>query len=1114
MPYLDTYNLNINGLQARVLVDSGASVNFVSPRFAAQIVPRDLWKRFPDGISVRLGDGTCSESVISHFICLKIFYQSDVFAEYPAVVSNLDDKFDIILGKSWLKSVAGVQNHLNGEVTVRVKQRRFILSAELINEEGNRGEIKVNYKSLVSMYRNNELVELFSVMFNYKENDQDDDGVELRSLKSEFQEVFDNTRPVGADERSRLKDIGTHKIVLNQDCEPVTKQPYRMSPRELEEVQKQLKILIEKDMIRPSASPWAAPVIFAKKKDGTLRMCVDYRALNRLTKRDTYPIPRVDDNVDRLGGCSMFSTLDLEAGFHQIRMEDESIEKTAFNTRYGKFEYKVMPFGLCNAPSTFQRVMNLILKDFIDEFCVVYIDDILVYSKDRDEHLEHLRKILNKLREYGLILNVKKSRFFKAEVNYLGYIIAKNNIRPDPEKVSVVKDWSPPKSVTEVRSFIGLLNYYRRFIKDFTKIALPLLELTKKEKEFKWDAACQESFDNLKIALISSPVLIMPDYEKEFHIWPDASQYAVGGVLTQKKEESHQPIAFYSSKLSPAEQKYSTTERELYAMLLCLRKFRCYVEGREIKIHTDHRPLTWAKGLKDPKPRIWSWLEEIEYFLPQIEYVPGERQPADALSRLNQDETNASVPSPEAPSTGEITGSLLVDRTQEQAEKVEEPLNEVRVIKTNGILNNVLEYGPHLESSWPELVGRYLAGDPEWSQNVPEEIQIKVKRQAHRFKFFHDKLHCKVSHNGFDILVPYLALDKREETIMHYHEVLGHLQKDSINNCIRLRHYWPGQEDDICRVIQNCAECQLNETVRDPPLVPLHPLPPAPLPFQRWHIDFLQDLPDRYDGFNNCLTATDSATRWFIAVPTKDRSAKTVAKFLYDNIICSFGAPVELVSDRSKSFLNETIEELNKSHKIGHLKTSSYHPRSNGLGERPHQTFNGILSRMCQGDPDRWTKFVTRAVFAMRVRVHSTTGHSPFYLVYGVEPRLPGDSPPVDLYEFPANFDVEEYTNRELESLGVARGLAHLRTQEQADRMAQRYDTDNNVTGHRFQIGEFVKVFNHNRTKFQNKWLGPFIIAGIGPNDSYRLLTAAGKALEDPVHHDSIAEYRSAADLA
>jgi hypothetical protein len=362
--------------------------------------------------------------------------------------------------------------------------------------------------------------------------------------------------------------------------------------------------------------------------------------------------------------------------------------------------------------------------------------------------------------------------------------------------------------------------------------------------------------------------------------------------------------------------------------------------------------------------------------------------------------------------------------------------------------------------------------------------------------------------------VPYLAFNERENIINHYHQVLGHLQTSSILNILKLRHYWPGLESDIKRVIDDCRECQLNTlpSRENQALMPLHPLPPAPLPFQRWHIDYLQDLPPSDDGYNNCITATDSATRWFIAVPTKNRLAKTTAKFIFDHIISNFGAPIELVSDRSKSFLNEVVEELLKVSNCSHLRTSSYHPRSNGLAERPHSTFNGILTKLCAGVPDKWPKFISRALLAVRTRIHDATGFSPFFLVYGIEPRIPGDSPPVDLFEFPSDMDVEEFTRRELQALGVARGLAHERTQKQAQKMKERYDNNYHTSNHGFVIGEFVKVKNHNRQKFEDRWIGPFIVTAALPNGSYRLMHANGKTKEDPVFHDDMAPFRSSND--
>jgi len=295
--------------------------------------------------------------------------------------------------------------------------------------------------------------------------------------------------------------------------------------------------------------------LFVKKKNGKLRLCVDYRRLNSVTKSDRYPIPRIDDNLDRLAHCSYFSVLDLTSGFHQMQMDPDSEEYTAFSTRYGQYKYKVMPFGLKNAPSSFQRMMNLVLKEYIDNFCVVYIDDILIFSKTKEQHAKHVELILERLRKYGLVASSEKSRFFLTEVDYLGFTIRCNKVEPQKDKVECIKNWPKPKNQSDIRSFLGLCNYYRRFIDKYTEIADPLIVLMN-DKNFCWNTIHDDSFKLLKKELCSQPVLTMPDYNMDFHIWPDASQIAVGGILTQLKEGEHHPIYYISKKLSKAERNY------------------------------------------------------------------------------------------------------------------------------------------------------------------------------------------------------------------------------------------------------------------------------------------------------------------------------------------------------------------------------------------------------------------------------------------------------------------------------------------------------------------------------------------------------------------------------
>jgi hypothetical protein len=877
-----------------------------------------------------------------------------------------------------------------------------------------------------------------------------------------------------------------------------------MSPRELQEVEKQLKKLTDQNMIRPSASPWAAPVIFAKKKDGTLRMCVDYRALNRITTADSYPIPRIDDNLDRLGGCSVFSVIDLESGFHQLPMENDSIDKTAFVTRYGQFEYLVMPFGLRNAPSSFQRIMNLVLGDLVDSCCVVYLDDILIYSKTREEHAEHLRKVLDRLNHYGLLCNMKKSKFYCSEVRYLGFKISNNTVHVDEEKIEVIKEWKTPNSVTEVRSFLGLANYYRRFISDYTQLALPLLELTKKEREFKWTDDCEKAFTAVKEALSSAPVLRMPDFSRDFHVWPDASNVAAGGVLTQDFGAGHQPLAFLSKKFSDTESRYSTTERELLAILICLRRWRCYVDGRKVFIHSDHKPLTWAKGLKNPKPRVWSWLEEIEYYSPSIEFVPGERQPGDSLSRISD---MASVPEDGASSLADAES--VIDRLGGQAEEVEKQENICKNDCTTKLHMNSFSINGQTfdDSDWPLLCGSYIL-DQELPPELSEELQELVEDESENFEFKGNVLMRKVDLDGKTIYLPFLVSRDRITKISKYHQTLGHLAVEATYKILKERVWWPGMKDDVYSFISNCRQCQLSRSQKQT-AAPLHPVPPAPLPFERWGIDFLQDLDPTERGNRNVLVFMDYATRWPVIVATQDRKSSTVYREFIKNIVHNYGIPDSILTDRSMSFMGGRFSRYLKQNNVKHILTSSYHPRTNGMTERLNRVLKDMIRKYCDGFPEKWDLVLDQACFALRIREHNVTKFSPFYLLYGRQPRIPGDAPPGELFDFATEIGRQEFTIRELESLGQARAGALLRSQLQARRMLEDQETREETLEDIFQPGTLVKRKNMIKGSLDYPWTGPYTVVEVLPNSLYRIMNPSGDVISPLVHQDDLRHYGS-----
>ena len=339
----------------------------------------------------------------------------------------------------------------------------------------------------------------------------------------------------------------------------------------MDEVEKQVSKLLKNGLIEPSSSPYGAPILFVAKKDGSLRMCIDYRGLNKITIKNKYPLPRTDQLLDALSGAKVFSSLDLQSGYHQIRIPDEDVPKTAFRTPFGHYQFKVLSFGLTNAPATFQATMNDIFRPYLNKFVVVYIDDILVFSKTHQEHLQHLRLVLQVLRDNDFKIKLSKCDFERPEVKFLGHIVGQHGVKVDTDKVAVVQNWPTPTNMRAVRSFLGLAQYFRRFIENFSKIAAPLTHLTKKDTPFRWDDNCEQAFNHLKHALTHAPVPALPDFSRHFEVICDASVEGIGAVLTQEGR----PLAYESRKLQPAEVRYTTGEQELLAIVHALKIWRC-----------------------------------------------------------------------------------------------------------------------------------------------------------------------------------------------------------------------------------------------------------------------------------------------------------------------------------------------------------------------------------------------------------------------------------------------------------------------------------------------------------------------------------------------------------
>jgi len=407
-----------------------------------------------------------------------------------------------------------------------------------------------------------------------------------------------------------------------------------MSPKELEELKKQLDELLQKGLIKPSQSPFGAPVLFVKKKSGEMRLCVDYRALNEITVKNKYPLPRVEDLIDQLKGAKVFSKIDLRSGYHQIRIDEKDVEKTAFRTRYGHFEFLVLPFGLTNAPATFMDLMQQIFHENLDVFVIIYLDDILIYSKTMKEHHKHLRVVLDVLREHKLYAKLSKCHLYQDKVSFLGHVVSAEGVEMEPEKVKAIRDWPVPKTQKDIRSFLGLAGFYRRFIKNFSKISAPMTALLKKDAHFEVGEKQELAFKELKAAISSAPILANPDPELPFTVVTDSSGFAIGAALCQNDGTGSRPVAFMSKKLLPAEMNYPTHERELLAIVCALKEWRHYLFGNHFTVLTDHRPLQHIQNQPHLSARQTRWSEFLQQFDLTIEYQQGKSNVvADALSR-------------------------------------------------------------------------------------------------------------------------------------------------------------------------------------------------------------------------------------------------------------------------------------------------------------------------------------------------------------------------------------------------------------------------------------------------------------------------------------------------
>ena len=633
--------------------------------------------------------------------------------------------------------------------------------------------------------------------------------------------------------------------------------------------------MLKRCIIQPSKSPFSSPVLLVKKSDNTWRFCVDYRALNALTIKDRFPIPTIDELLDELGGASCFSKLDLVQGYHQIRMQSEDIPKTAFRTHHGHFEFKVMPFGLCNAPSSFQATMNTLFRPYLRRFIIVFFDDILIYSVSLSDHLRHLQTTFQVLYDNHFVLKLSKCLFAQPQVEYLGHLVSHRGVQPVASKIAAIAQWPNPRSVRALRSFLGLAGFYRRFIRGYATIAAPLVKATTVEP-LHWTPATQTAFDTLKAALTSAPVLALPDFKLPFTVETDASAIGMGAVLSQ---QGH-PIAFFSKPFSQKMLRASTYVRELCAITIAVRKWRQYLLGHSFTILTDHQ------SLKELMTQVVQTLEQHTYLARLMGYdyhiqyrLGSHNQAADALSRLPEGASQAflilSVPC-----------LTFLDELHDQ-------------LRTNSTFQQKL-------------------------------LDVQNHPDHHPEFSIADKL---LLYKGRIWLPSDIPIITTLLTEYHATPTGGHAGVAKTVARLMTNFYWPGLRDDVSRFVAQCVDCQVTK-YETKELAGL--LCPLPVPSQPWYdlsLDFITSLPV-YRGNTVILVVVDRFSKGIhLGMLPPSHSALTVAKLFLDIVVKIHGMPRSLVSDRDPLFVSQLWQELFKANGTQLRMSSAYHPQSDGQTE-------------------------------------------------------------------------------------------------------------------------------------------------------------------------------------
>lgn len=924
-------------MDAEALLDTGSTGSCMHRDFVRR--HRLETHMFDVPIEVYNADGTVnSGGRITHYVDLLIQI-GDHRERMSFLVTDLG-KSDIFLGYEWV-------THHNPKIDWRAKHIEFARcpdSCERVLDEGERlfalqvgAYCAARSEHIRATQLRAKATDIAIEQNRRRETPRFEEAVP--PAYHDFAEVFAEETFAELPER-RPYD---HAIELLPGAQPYCGKVYPMTLDQQRALDEFLEENLRTGRIRPSKSPWGAPFFFVKKKDGSLRPVQDYRKLNAVTKKNKYPLPLISELLDKLKGAKYYTKMDIRWGYNNVRMREGDEEKAAFLTNRGLFEPLVMFFGLSNSPATFQMMMNDVFRDLILRGkVIVYLDDILIFTESIEEHREIVRQVLDILRQNKLTCKLEKCEFETLETEYLGHIISQGVVKMDPAKVAGVVEWPVPTCKKELQSFLGFANFYRRFIAGFAKVAAPLHRLTG-SAEWTWGPDQEEAFARLKSTITAAPVLAIPNDNDQFRVQCDASNYAVGAELSQRQHGKWRTIAYLSKALSPAERNYEIYDREMLAVMTALNEWRHFLMGarQTFEIHSDHKNLEYFRQPQKLNARQARWVVTLQDYDFTLTHKPGAAMGrADALSR-RADHAGGT----------EVSDKTILLKTE---------WFRAQIDGTDLLLAGIREHGHELDNS---VRSRLAAKDPEyWTVDGLTYRRGRIVVPANK------------------------AL--RGRLIMAHHDSVaaGHPGRAKTQELIYRSYWWPSIKRDVQTYVRTCPTCQRTKIDHLPRAAPLNPNPVPDYNWQYISVDMITHLPNA-QGQNAVLMMVDMKSKDFIPVATTDElNSEGWANLLIRHVVSVHGIPERIYSDRGSIFISNLIRDLYRKLGIRGNPSTAYHPQTDGQTERMNQELENYLRIFTSYRQEDWPDWLPMAAFSYRIREHSATGYSPFYMTHGREP--------------------------------------------------------------------------------------------------------------------------------